>query len=293
MTLPRGGCLCGAVSWSVEGELELTHACHCSMCRKAHGTAFGTFASVKAPGFRWTGGRETVQTYRSSEINVRPFCGRCGSKLPNPDPGGERVTFPLGPLDGHEPGTRLLAHIFVGSKASWHEITDRLPRYPAWPPGHDFPVRPTPERGAESPDRIAGSCLCGAVAYEVTPPLAGMRHCHCSRCRKARASAHASNAFCNLAAFRYTKGQSTLREWKVPEAQFFTQAFCSSCGSPMPRVSPERDLVVIPGGSFDDDPRVRPTEHIFVGSKASWFPITDGLPQHVEQAQRAATQSGA
>ena len=111
-----------------------------------------------------------------------------------------------------------------------------------------------------------------------------MRHCHCSRCRKARGAPHASNAFTSLASFRFTRGESGLRSWKVPEAQFFTQAFCGSCGSPMPRVSPERDLVVIPGGSFDDDPRVRPSEHIFVGSKASWFQITDTARQHVERS---------
>jgi hypothetical protein len=279
----RGSCLCGSASWSVDGELALAHACHCSMCRKAHGTAFGTYASVKSAGFRWTAGREHVQEYRSSASGVRPFCGRCGSAVPNPEPSGERVGLPLGPLEGHGADFKLLAHIFTGSKAPWHEITDGLQQFEAWPPGYDFPAFPTPDRGSKSSDRIAGSCLCGAVAYEVTPPLAGMRNCHCSRCRKARSAPHASNAFCNLAAFRYTKGQASLREWKVPEAQFFTQTFCSSCGSPMPRVSPERDLVVIPGGSFDDDPRVRPTEHIFVGSKASWWPITDGLPQRVER----------
>jgi hypothetical protein len=191
--------------------------------------------------------------------------------------------IPLGSLEGDGLDVKLLAHIFVDSKAPWHEISDGLPKFAAWPPGYDFPVSPTPERGSKSPDRIAGSCLCGSVAYEVTPPLAGMRHCHCSRCRKARSAPHASNAFCNLAAFRYTKGQSSLREWKVPDAQFFTQTFCATCGSPMPRVSPERDLVVIPGGSFDNDPRVRPSEHIFVGSKASWFQIADALPQRIER----------
>ncbi len=280
----RGSCLCGAVSWSVDGELELAHACHCSMCRKSHGTAYGAFASVKASGFRWTAGRDAVQIYRSSESGVRPFCGRCGSKVPNVEPSGERVSFPLGPLEGHGADFKLLAHIFVGSKAPWHEIRDGLPQFPAWPPGYDFPTLPTPERGAKAPDRVAGSCLCGSVAYEVTAPLGGMRHCHCSRCRKARSAPHATNAYGKLACLRYTKGQDALREWKVPEAQFFTQTFCGACGAPMPRISPERDLVVVPAGSFDDDPRVRPSEHIFVGSKASWFRITDDLPQHAERA---------
>ncbi|HMI90375.1 MAG TPA: hypothetical protein VK509_03380, partial [Polyangiales bacterium] len=63
-----------------------------------------------------------------------------------------------------------------------------------------------------------------------------------------------------------------------------TSAFCRTCSAPMPRVDPSRDLAVIPGGSFDDDPVVRPNEHIFASSKASWFEITDGLPQRVERS---------
>jgi hypothetical protein len=48
----------------------------------------------------------------------------------------------------------------------------------------------------------------------------------------------------------------------------------------MPRISRERDIVVVPAGSLDTDPGVRPTAHIYVGSKANWFEITDALPQH-------------
>ena len=281
--MPRGSCLCGAVSWSVEGELKLAHTCHCSMCRKVHGTGYGAYASVAASGFRWTSGADGVRSYATSETGKRRFCGRCGSIVPNLDASGESVGIPLGSLEGPGLDVKLLAHIFVGSKASWGEIGDALPQFDAWPPGYDFPVQATPDRGSKTPDRIGGSCLCGGVAYEVTAPLAGMRHCHCSRCRRGRSAPHASNAFCNLAAFRFTRGEELLRSFKVPDAQFFAQTFCTTCGAKMPRVSPERDLVVIPAGSFYDDPRVRPSEHIFVGSKATWFQIGDTLPQRIER----------
>ena len=67
-----------------------------------------------------------------------------------------------------------------------------------------------------------------------------------------------------------------------PEARFFTQTFCRTCGSAMPRVDPGRGIAVIPMGALDDGPGVTPREHIFVGSKAPWFEIADALPQHAE-----------
>lgn len=127
---------------------------------------------------------------------------------------------------------------------------------------------------------IGGSCLCGAVRYELreTPNWAHL--CHCSRCRKCRGSAFASNAFVPLASFSYTQGESLLRSYKPPEADRFTHTFCGDCGSTMPFRNVDRGLAVIPMGSLDDDPDHRPDAHIFVGSKAPWFEITDALPQH-------------
>jgi hypothetical protein len=273
--MTRGSCLCGAATWSFAAELEHAHSCHCSMCRKVHGTAYGAYGLVPAKAFRWESGREHVHRYKSSDSGLRSFCTRCGSVVAGEEPDDGRIGIPLGSL---EDGARvkLEAHIFVASRAPWHEITDALPQFQTWPAGYDFPVLPTPVRGATSRERVGGSCLCGRVAYDVALPLAGMRHCHCSRCRRARSAPHA-------APFRFLSGKELLHTWKVPDAQFFAQTFCSSCGSPMPRVAPERDLVVIPGGSFDGDPGVRPSEHIFVGSRAPWFEITDSLPQRRER----------
>ena len=87
-----------------------------------------------------------------------------------------------------------------------------------------------------------------------------------------------------LAQLRVTRGEDRLALYKVPEARFFAQAFCTTCGAKLPRVDPSRDLAVVPLGALDDDPGVRPTEHIFVASKAPWFGIADALPQHAEYA---------
>jgi len=128
---------------------------------------------------------------------------------------------------------------------------------------------------------IRGSCLCGGVAFEAAGQIE-FRNCHCSRCRKARGAAYASNVFVKIPEFRWLRGEELLVNYKLPGAQRFGNAFCRVCGSPMPRAVPMRDFVVVPAGSLDGDPGIRPAYHIFVGSKAPWHEISDSLPQHQE-----------
>jgi hypothetical protein len=185
----------------------------------------------------------------------------------------------MGNLEG-DPGVRPLAHIFADSRPPWLEIAGDLPRFPALPPGFDGPELvplPVPEAGRGA---VPGSCLCGGVAYSFDPPVQRIHHCHCWRCRRARSAAHATNVFVEAQRFRWLRGQELLQSFKVPEAQRFTQVFCGRCGSPMPRVSPDR--VGIPAGSLDGDPGARPLAHIFVASKAPWYEIADALPRFDE-----------
>lgn len=101
------------------------------MCRKAHGAAFGTYAAVKAEDLRVVSGEDLITRYRSSPGIVRTFCARCGSTLQwLRESKPEIVDIALGVLDD-DPGVRPAAHIYVGSKAPWHEITDGLPRHEA------------------------------------------------------------------------------------------------------------------------------------------------------------------
>ena len=72
--------------------------------------------------------------------------------------------------------------------------------------------------------------------------------------------------------------------FRLPEAQHFKHASCRVCGSSMPRKDPGRGIAIVPMGSLDDDPGVRPTCHIFVGSRLAWDVIEDGLPQYEESA---------
>jgi hypothetical protein len=247
------------------------------MCRKAHGTAFGSYVGTTESAFRWARGEASVRSFASSDGDARTFCGRCGSKVASRWRGG--VSMPAGVLDG-EIGIRADRHIFVGSKAPWHEIRDALPRHEASSSGGaEFA---TQRNTQPAPGVARGACLCGAVAFEVAAPLAGggITCCHCTRCRKARAAAHASNAFVALAHFRWLRGEERLCSYKIPEAERFTQWFCELCGCPMPGVNPVRESVVIPCGAFEDDPGLREVHHIFVPSRAPWFEIAGDLPQY-------------
>lgn len=271
-------CLCGALHYQIDGPFEQMLHCHCSMCRKHHGTAFMTVAAASLQGFRWLSGQETLQSYASSARGSRVFCGQCGSVGPQllEQPG--IALCPAGNLDG-DPGIRPRAHLFVKSKAPWYTITDDLLQYDDYPP----------EFGATGIDRapvqttsgnVEGSCLCSRIGYQVSGEPLRMVHCHCSRCRRGRSAAHATNLLYADKVFRWTRGTDHIREYKVPEARYFAVAFCAVCGGKVPRVSLERNLVVIPAGSVDTDLPVRPQAHIYVGSKAPWYEITDPLPQH-------------
>lgn len=123
----HGGCLCGGVRYEIDGSLGKTDHCHCSMCRRAHGAAFGTYADVDSKRFRWTAGEELLTVYESSPGIGWNFCRRCGSSLAASDSGAV-TSVTLGTVDG-DPGVRPQKHIFVGSKAPWYEITDGLPQF--------------------------------------------------------------------------------------------------------------------------------------------------------------------
>jgi hypothetical protein len=131
----RGSCLCGGIEYEILGKLEDAGNCYCSMCRRAHGAAFGTYARVDAGGFQWLSGEDLVATYESSPGGYRCFCRRCGSPLGARAEDGTLSWVTLGTVID-DPGLRPESHIFVGSKAPWYEIKDDLPQFDKWPPGY-------------------------------------------------------------------------------------------------------------------------------------------------------------
>lgn len=272
----HGRCLCGSVDWTASGELTWMSHCHCSRCRKTHGTPFATYVMAAKDCFRMTG-QEHVTRYESSPGFVRPFCSQCGSVVPG-DPWGEWMLMPAGSLTT-DPGIRPQAHIFAASKLPWYEITDGLPQHDAYPPGIPGAVlEDLPRAATDGAPR--GSCLCGGVRFVLDGAPITARNCHCARCRLARSAAHAANLMAPHDALRVTQGADLIASYKVPDAQFFTQTFCRTCGGKTPRHDASRGIAIAPLACFDDDPGMHPQMHIFAGSKAPWFEITDALPQH-------------
>ena len=130
----RGSCLCKGIRFEISGALTPATHCHCQMCRKAHGAAFGTYAGLQAGQFRLLAGAELIRRYASSPGILRTFCATCGSTLQwLREAKPEQMEIALGTLDD-DPGLRPVAHIFVASKAPWFEITDSLPQHAAGMP---------------------------------------------------------------------------------------------------------------------------------------------------------------
>jgi hypothetical protein len=123
-----GGCLCGAVRFEVSDALERVVHCHCTMCQRAHGAAFVTWAPLPSERVRITRGDAEIVRYRSSEIGTRSFCGTCGSSMfctLDTHPGVIDVAVGcLAPNHGAVPRV----HVFWDDRAGWAELGDSLPR---------------------------------------------------------------------------------------------------------------------------------------------------------------------
>jgi len=282
----RGSCLCGAVTYEAAGPFDMMAHCHCSMCRKHHGAMFATFLCTPLAGYRWTSGQDMVEVYKSSDQGHRPFCRRCGSVAPMIMEKMDFVFLLAGNLEG-DPGIRPQMHIFAGSRADWYPITGALPQHAAYPPqfgdGEEI-VRPAP---VLKPGVTQGSCLCDEVAWELAGETERVQNCHCSRCRRARSAAHATNAFYRKDQLTWVRGHENVVSYALPDAKRFGQDFCRRCGSPVPRVIESTGYVVVPCGSLDSAPSAGPIGHIYATSKAPWFDITDGLPQWEAYPARA------
>jgi hypothetical protein len=126
---------------------------------------------------------------------------------------------------------------------------------------------------------LNGKCECGAVRYRVPDEFLYAANCHCSNCRAGTGSAFKPFAGIQREKLEVTDGADTLLVWGDDMGN---HTRCAVCGSLLYSVVREGAYVHVALGSLVDAPSIRPTEHIFVGSKASWFEITDNLPQHEE-----------
>jgi hypothetical protein len=126
---------------------------------------------------------------------------------------------------------------------------------------------------------LAGRCECGATRYRVVDAFRYAANCHCSNCRAGTGSAFKPFAGIEREQLEVVEGADTLLVWG-DDRENHTR--CGICGSLLYSVVRDGVYVHVALGSLVDDPGIRPTEHIFVGSKAPWFEITDELPQAEE-----------
>ena len=128
---------------------------------------------------------------------------------------------------------------------------------------------------------LSGRCQCGAVRYQVADEFIYAQNCHCSQCRAATGSAFKPFAGIERDKLTVVAGEDNLFVFGTDE---LNDTRCGTCGSFLFSVVRDGGYVHVAMGSLVDAPAIRPTEHIFVGSKAPWFEITDDLPQFEEYA---------
>ena len=131
----------------------------------------------------------------------------------------------------------------------------------------------------ESSNRLIGRCECGRVRYRVADEFLYAANCHCSRCRAATGSAFKPFAGIEREKLELTEGGNALL---VHGDDQLNDTRCAACGSLLFSVVRDGAYAHVAMGSLVDVPAIRPSEHIFVGSKAPWYEITDDLPQNEE-----------
>ena len=126
------------------------------------------------------------------------------------------------------------------------------------------------------PATLSGRCYCGAVRYKVADQFAYALNCHCSQCRRVTGSAFKPFAGIESRKLKLTKGKGDLL---IVGEETCHDAHCKRCGSLLYSIVRDGAYAHVTLGTLIDAPSIRPSAHIFVGSKAPWFTITDKLPQ--------------
>jgi len=127
MSVRKGRCHCGAVSFEYVGAENWVGHCHCESCRRNTSSPFTTFMGVPLTAYRFTG--IDPEVYNSSPGVRRLFCSRCGAPVAyDADKFPDEIHFYLASLEDAS-GLEPQFHVFVGEKVSWIKLGDDLPKY--------------------------------------------------------------------------------------------------------------------------------------------------------------------
>lgn len=124
----KGACLCGEVTFEIEGEFESFFLCHCSRCRKDTGSAHAANLFSSSVTLQWLTGQDKISSFTlPSTLHTKAFCSICGSALPTDQMEGDLLVVPAGSLDS-DLLFRPNAHINISSKAEWDQDLEKLPK---------------------------------------------------------------------------------------------------------------------------------------------------------------------
>ncbi len=134
--------------------------------------------------------------------------------------------------------------------------------------------------------KTKGSCLCGSVTYQFSGPEFVFQYCHCSRCRKFTGSAYAANIIVAPQQFEWLNGETLVGRFELPDAKHFATCFCTRCGSSLPWLAQSGEAVIVPAGTLDEDPDIRPIHNIFFQDRAPWLKPVEALVSYDELPTR-------
>jgi hypothetical protein len=128
-----GSCLCGEVTFEIEGDFEKFYLCHCERCRKDTGSAHAANLFSSTAKLRWLSGQEKVKTFNfRSEGHIKCFCTNCGSALPNIQMDGKLLVVPAGSIDS-DIDIKPQGHIYYANKANWDNELENVPKFEELP----------------------------------------------------------------------------------------------------------------------------------------------------------------
>ncbi|QRN85703.1 GFA family protein [Clostridia bacterium] len=130
-----GSCLCGEVTFEIEGDFDNFYLCHCGRCRKDTGSAHAANLFSSTAKLRWLSGQEKSKTFNlRGEGHIKSFCTNCGSALPNIQKDGKLLVVPAGSIDS-DINIKPQGHIYYKSKANWDTELEKVPKFEELPNG--------------------------------------------------------------------------------------------------------------------------------------------------------------
>jgi hypothetical protein len=127
--------------------------------------------------------------------------------------------------------------------------------------------------------KLKGSCLCGAVSYEVVNAFEKMFLCSCAQCRQITGSAFASNLFTDVVGFKWLSGGHDVVTYEMP-GRDISKSFCPKCGSGVPWLSGDGTKMIVPAGSLQGEPEVSQMYRTFVSEQPLWSSTLDQVEAH-------------